>query len=77
MAMPAPRPSLSPDSCRAARALLRWSVADLVREASVSPNSVQKVEAGDPVRQATIDRILTAFERNGVETLRCGAQRRC
>ena len=75
--MPDPEPGLSADTCRAARALLRWSVADLVREASVSPNSIQKVESGDTVRQATVGRILGAFQRNGVETLRCGAQRRC
>ena len=70
-----PRSRLSPDACRAARAILRWSVADLVREGYVSPNSIQKVEAGEPVRDATIERIIKAFERHGVEVLPEGAQR--
>lgn len=39
-------PALTAAACRAARALLDWSVADLVREASVSPNAVAKVEGG-------------------------------
>ncbi|HYG27634.1 MAG TPA: helix-turn-helix transcriptional regulator [Caulobacteraceae bacterium] len=69
-------PPLSPEACRAARAILRWSVADLVHEANVSPNSVQKIESGDPVRQTTVDRIISAFKRNGVETVGYGAQRK-
>lgn len=75
--MPKPTTSslLSPDACRAARAILRWSVADLVQNANVSPNSIQKVEAGEGVRQSTIDRILGAFERAGVEVLPEGARR--
>jgi predicted transcriptional regulator len=76
MGMEVSRSPLSPEACRAARAILRWSVADLVHEANVSPNSVQKIEAGDTVRQATVDRIVSAFERNGVEPLCCGAQRK-
>lgn len=69
-------PTLTPDACRAARAILRWSVADLVREARVSPNSIQKIEAGETVRQATSERIVDAFEAHGIEVLPGGAQRR-
>lgn len=76
MANETPHSSLSPDACRAARAILRWSVADLVREGYVSPNSVQKVEAGEPVRETTIARIVNAFARHGVEVLPEGARRR-
>ena len=67
--------SLSADACRAARAILRWSVADLVHAGAVSPNSVQKIEAGESVRQNTLDRIIQAFAVNGVEVLPGGAQR--
>jgi transcriptional regulator with XRE-family HTH domain len=61
---------LTPASCRAARALLGWSQADLVREARVSPNTVAKVEAGDStVTRATLDKLASVLAGHGVELL--------
>lgn len=60
---------LTPESCRAARALLGWSIATLVKEAEVSPNTVTKIEAGGAARDATAQRIVAAFEANGVQIL--------
>jgi transcriptional regulator with XRE-family HTH domain len=60
---------LTPQSCRAGRALLGWSQADLVSAAKVSPNTVAKVEAGEDVRDATAEKIVQAFADNGVEIL--------
>ena len=67
---------LTADACRAARGILRWSIADLVHSAYVSPNSVQKVESDEPVRRETAERIVHAFEQQGLELLPGGAQRR-
>jgi predicted transcriptional regulator len=71
-----PEPVLSAEACRAARGILRWSIADLVHSAYVSPNSVQKVESGERVRRETAERIVHAFEQQGLELLPRGAQRR-
>lgn len=60
---------LNATSCKAARAILGWSTADLVREAKVSPNTVVKLEAGEPVGSDPKARIAAAFEANGVELL--------
>lgn len=54
---------------RAARGILDWTQADVVRTASVSPNTVAKVEAGGEVRADTAARIIDAFAANGVEIL--------
>ena len=64
---------LTPEACRAARALLAWSQSDLVREAGVSPNTVAKIEAGVEVRTATAERIVRAFTEKGVELLNGGS----
>lgn len=64
---------LSAPACRAARALLGWSQADLVAKAGVSPNTVAKVEAGERVRASTAARLLAAFAAAGVELLNGGA----
>jgi transcriptional regulator with XRE-family HTH domain len=63
------RSKLTAPACRAGRALLGWSVADLVREAKVSPNTVTKIESDSAggVREDTAARIVAAFERHGVE----------
>jgi transcriptional regulator with XRE-family HTH domain len=58
---------LTPEACRAGRALLNWSVRDLMREAGVSPNTVTGLERGDPVRPITEAKIVECFERFGVE----------
>lgn len=60
---------LTGEACRAARAILNWSVRDLIRVAGVSPNTVNKVETGETVGAEAAGRIQAAFERNGVEVL--------
>lgn len=64
---------LSGDACRAARALLRWSVRDLVRQAGTSPNVINRVEAGGTVRGSTALKIASTFEAAGVELLNSDA----
>jgi len=62
-------PKLTAPACRAARALLGWSVRDLQREARVSPNTVTAFEGGKTIREETADKIAAAFDAHGVEIL--------
>jgi len=58
------------EQIRAARALLRWSAAELARRARVSHNTVSRCEAVDGVprvQTATLERIRHAFEAAGIE----------
>jgi ribosome-binding protein aMBF1 (putative translation factor) len=58
---------LTPQACRAARALLGWGVRDLAKEAEVGVASVARYEAGEPLRDDTVQKMKDAFEANGVE----------
>lgn len=59
--------ALTPEACRAARALLGWGVRDLAREAGISPNTVHLVEKGSPFRADTATKITDALGRFNVE----------
>jgi len=61
--------ALSGDACRAARALLRWSVLELAHEAKVSPNTIVKLENGAAIRSKSAMRIRARFAHEGVELL--------
>ena len=57
---------------RAARALLRWSAADLVRESGVSPATIHRAEAVDgktAMTFANASAIRRALENAGVELI--------
>lgn len=58
---------LTGPACRAARALLGWSMRDLAREAGVSLPTVQAIEAGGDYRASTGEKITDAFAANRVE----------
>ncbi|WP_370237861.1 helix-turn-helix domain-containing protein [Brevundimonas sp.] len=60
---------LTAPSCRAARALLGWSMRDLREKAGVALATVQAIEAGGDFRASTGDRIVDAFAAHGVEIL--------
>ena len=61
---------LTPESCRAARALLRWSVRDLGEASSVRFETISIFESTNrPMRQGTASKIIAAFEVRGVELL--------
>jgi DNA-binding XRE family transcriptional regulator len=54
--------------CRAARAMLQWTQADLAREASVSAMTIRSFETGQTVPQrATVAVLQLALEKAGVE----------
>ncbi len=60
---------LSPAASRAARGLLNWSLRDLAEAAGVNFTTISRFESGQAARSATLARIVTAFETNGVELI--------
>jgi transcriptional regulator with XRE-family HTH domain len=59
---------ISPEQCRAARALLDWSQSELADKAGVGIVTVRQLEAGaHKPRRATLDVIQRALEDAGVE----------
>lgn len=58
---------LTPEACRAARALLKWGVRDLAREAEIGSETVRQIEAGRAFRESTGQKIIETFAAYGVE----------
>jgi predicted transcriptional regulator len=59
---------ITPEQCRAARALLDWGQGDLAQKAAVGIVTVRQLEAGTHIpRRSTVDVIRRAFEAAGVE----------
>lgn len=52
--------------CRMARAALRWSLDDLAAKAHVARRSVARFEAGESVRDGTVEDMREAFVQAGV-----------
>lgn len=52
---------------RMARAALKWGVRELAEKASVSPNTVTRIEADQPANASTFAAIRSALETAGVE----------
>ncbi len=50
-----------------ARAALGWGVRDLAEAAKVSPDTVARLERGEPLRERTVEAIRRALEVGGVE----------
>ncbi|NHT77631.1 helix-turn-helix domain-containing protein [Rhizobiaceae bacterium CRRU44] len=53
--------------CKMARTALGWGVVDLAKAASVSTQTVVRLERGDDLRQTTLARIREALEQAGIE----------
>lgn len=65
---------MSPEHCRAARALLAWSQLELARRAKVGVSTIRDFEAGRRApRQANIEAMRAALERAGVLLLNHGS----
>jgi predicted transcriptional regulator len=59
---------ITPEQCRAARALLAWSQHDLAEKSGVGIVTVHQLEAGaNQPRRATVDVVRRAFEAAGIE----------
>jgi len=61
---------LTPEACRAGRALLDWSMRDLASAAQVSVTTVLKIEQGsESTRSETFQKIQAAFAARGVDLI--------
>ncbi|MCA6227326.1 MAG: helix-turn-helix domain-containing protein [Phenylobacterium sp.] len=59
---------LTPEACRAGRALLKWSMRDLAERSGVVFTTINRIEAGlQSPRSTTQRRIMAAFAEAGVE----------
>ena len=53
--------------CKMARVALDFGVRELATLAKVSPDTVARLERGEPLRERTVDAIRAALESAGVE----------
>ena len=60
---------LNPAQCRAARALLNWTQADLAERVSVSAVSIRAFEKGGEMRDSNQKLLRLTFEAAGVALL--------
>lgn len=58
---------VTPEACRAARAILKWSMRDLAERSGVAWTTINRLEAGATAREATAAKIVAAFEAEGVD----------
>jgi hypothetical protein len=58
---------MSPAQCRMARAALQIGVRDLAEMAKMSPSTVARFEAGEELKERTVDAMRAALEKAGVE----------
>jgi transcriptional regulator with XRE-family HTH domain len=58
---------LTPSQCRAARALLNWTQADLADRASISAVSIRAFEKGGEMRDSNRKLLMLTFEAAGVQ----------
>ena len=60
----------TPEACRAARALLGWSIRDLAAAAGLSPDAIVNLERPQQTaRGATYAKVCQAFAAEGVELI--------
>lgn len=60
---------LTPEVCRAARALLNWTLKDLADRAGVGFVTISEFERGRPAYPSTLKKLSAAFERAGVDLI--------
>lgn len=58
---------LTPQACRAARALLDWRLADLSEETGLSIETLTQFENGRAMRKSNREKIIETFAAHGVE----------
>jgi DNA-binding XRE family transcriptional regulator len=57
---------ISPEQCRAARALLNWTQGELAERVSISAVSIRAFEKGGEMREANRKLLALTFERAGI-----------
>ena len=58
---------LTPEACRAARGILKWSVRDLAEHAGIAFSTVHLFERGESVRAESKAKMIAAFAAMNVE----------
>lgn len=58
---------LTPEACRAARGILKWSVRDLAEHAAIAFSTVHLFEKGETVREDSKAKMVAAFAAKHVE----------
>lgn len=61
--------AVTPEACRAGRAILKWSMRDLADRSGVAWTTINRLEGGVSARDATAAKIVAAFQAHGVELL--------
>ena len=56
-----------PVQCKMARVAIGWGIRDLARIASVSSDTVIRLERGESIKEATIERLRITFKAAGIE----------
>ena len=58
---------ITPEQCKAGRAVLNWTQGDLAQAAGVSIRTIQEFEAASRTpNRTTLQGLLSALERNGI-----------
>jgi transcriptional regulator with XRE-family HTH domain len=65
---------LTPEMCRAARALLNWDESQLADAAELGTAAVSRFEAGGVVPLASVEAMLQAFQGAGLEFIPAGGK---
>lgn len=65
---------LTPEMCRAARALLNWKALQLASASGLSVATVRRFEAGGMVRPPSVGAMLDALQDAGLEFIPAGAK---
>lgn len=60
---------VTPEACRAARAILKWSMRDLAERSGVAWTTINRLEAGSDGRASTASKIVAAFAAEGVDLI--------
>jgi len=65
---------LTPDMCRAARALLHWKTHQLAAASGLNLTTVQRFERGGTVRRASVEAMLQVLIHAGLEFIPAGGK---
>jgi transcriptional regulator with XRE-family HTH domain len=65
---------LTPEMCRAARALLQWETYQLAIAARLDIATIERFETGDIVDPTSVELMLEALQRAGLEFIPAGGK---
>lgn len=65
---------LTPEMCRAARALLSWKSHQLASAAGLGPATVRRFESGGTIRLSSVEAMFEALQGAGLEFIPAGGK---